>query len=199
MEKGDAELYRKCFSAAVYLNGILAVISVILAWNAAAVLSVVRVPPELLHDCKIYLSVLLLGTGFLGFKNLMVSVSQGSGEALFSGGIIIFGLLIQTGFLLLLISGLGLGISASPLSVLLHHLLLGILLTFYMKRKYRDLIRLESPFRISGQIWKEMLASGCAKSGMMVLVGIGNFFMQYAKKCFFSRNTGRQFHGRYSE
>lgn len=182
--KGDAELYRKCFSAAVYLNGILAVISVILAWNAAAVLSVVRVPPELLHDCKIYLSVLLLGTGFLGFKNLMVSVSQGSGEALFSGGIIIFGLLIQTGFLLLLISGLGLGISASPLSVLLHHLLLGILLTFYMKRKYRDLIRLESPFRISGQIWKEMLASGCAKSGMMVLVGIGNFFMQYAKNAF---------------
>ena len=66
--KGDAELYRKCFSAAVYLNGILAVISVILAWNAAAVLSVVRVPPELLHDCKIYLSALLLGNWFSGIQ-----------------------------------------------------------------------------------------------------------------------------------
>lgn len=173
--------YRSCFSASMYLNGGLILFSVLLAVNVEPLLELIRVQIQLRSACRLYLQMLLLGTGALGFKNLMIHMVRGTGDAVVSGAVTILGIAVQIILLPTLIFALHVGIAAAPLTVLLNNILIGSVLLIYMKRKYREWIGFENPIQIPKEIWKELLANGFSKSGMMVLVGIGGFFMQHAK------------------
>ncbi len=179
--EGDEELYRESFTAAFSLNGALTLLSALLAMAAEPLMSLTHISPQLWADCRVYLQALLWGTGFLGFKNLTVSILQGTGNSKIPGIASAAGVIIQTILLLLFVKAFRLGIAGPPLSTLFCNLLLGAALLAYARKKHPGKIALCPLTHITPKIWKEMLANGFSKSGMMILVGVGGFVMQRAK------------------
>ncbi len=178
--RGDKELYRKSFTAAIVCTAALFALSVLLLAGIAPLMRLAKIPEDLWEMCRGYLCVLILGTGFLGFRNLMVCVLQGMGESAFPGILTAAGVVSQTGILLAVLSVVP-GMYGPPLAVLLNNALLGGILFFYLKKRYGEHAAFFNPKQISGGVYAELLTSGCSKSGMMILVGIGGFFMQRAQ------------------
>ncbi len=177
---GDKEFYRKSFTAAAVCTAALFALSVILLAGIAPLMKMAGIPGELWDMCRSYLCILILGTGFLGFRNLMVCVLQGMGDSGFPGALTVAGVVSQTLLLLAVISVVP-GIYGPPLAVLINNALLGGILLFYMKKRYGGYAVFVNVKQIPAGIYREILASGCSKSGMMILVGVGGFFMQRAQ------------------
>lgn len=178
--QGDSTFYRNGFTAALALNGVLGAAAVLLAAGIRPLMVLAGIPEGLWADCRSYLVALLIGTGFLGFYNLMFYVLQGAGNSTVPGLAAAAGVVTQT-LLLTAFIRLGPGICAPPCAVLANNALWGGVMFAYFRRHDRKRAKLLHLRQIPGSIWRELFANGFAKAGMMVLVGIGGFFMQRAQ------------------
>ena len=176
----DTDTFRLGLWGALYLTGFLAVIGIIFSVFSGFFLKLMNVPPVLWTDTRRYLFFLMAGSGFLGLKNLLFCIVQGLGDSAFSGFLSMAGIVVLTGITVLLIVGLRMGVEASALAVLLNNVLQCLCLILYLFRNYRNRLRYTAFWKLSWSVIRQLLNSGIAKSGMMILVGIGSIVMQRA-------------------
>jgi Na+-driven multidrug efflux pump len=137
-----------------------------------------RIPQELREDAGMYLCIILLGGGFLGMKNILISTIQGFGDTLFPALVSGIGVVTHTLLVVWLIAGCGFGVSASAAAILLNNAGQAICLAVYLIWKYRKLCPYQFFGKIGLPVYVELLKNGISKSLMFALLSVGTFVMQ---------------------
>ena len=177
----DRRTIDRGFGGAFWFSIILAALAVLLGLFAVEpLLTLVNVPDELRAGSALYLRILLIGSGFLGLKNLFTAAIQGVGETILISVVSAVGVVTHMLLVILLITVFHMGVEASAMAILLNNLWQAAVLfvRIWMDPLLKPSLSF-SIFRIRSER-RELLKNGVSKAGMTVLVGFGSFFMQRA-------------------
>lgn len=170
--------FRRAFWGSLWLVGGIALLGGGLSLFSGSLVSAAAVSNTLRLEAERYLIFLLLGSGCLGLKELLLYAVQGTGDTRFPALLSMAGVVSQTLLTLILIAGLGLGVWACALAILLNNGGLSLCLLVHLLRHGKADCRLLPPGEVGTPLWGELLRSGVAKAGMMALVGVGVIAMQ---------------------
>ena len=151
--------------------------------------------PESLHtDSSRYLAVLLAGSGLLTLKTALLQIHQNTGKIRFASIVSMAGVLLQSCLAILLFLIFPGQIWYVPASILLTNLILSLLLLVVLYLRFRPPVRRgeempghvataqpEKTDRIPENIFtaaRQIARLGLSRSGLMILIGIGGFFLQ---------------------
>jgi Na+-driven multidrug efflux pump len=137
-----------------------------------------QIPQKLRADAGVYLCIILLGGGFLGIKNILITTIQGLGDTLFPALVSGIGVVTHTMLVVWLIAGCGFGVSASAAAILINNTGQAVCLAAYLIGKYRNLCLYHSFWNIELPVYVELLKNGISKSLMFVFLSVGTFVMQ---------------------
>lgn len=136
------------------------------------------VPEKLQGEAEKYMFWMLLDSGLLTWKGMLAAVIQGLGYTGTAGVLIVSGIVLQTGFTMLLSVVFRMGAEGCAAAAWLADLFLVLALVVFLWGKCRDRCKPVLPWRIPGTVWKELWRSGAARAAMMMLIGMGSFAMQ---------------------
>lgn len=172
--------FRRGLWGAIYATAAMTLIGVIPLWCPGALARIASVPEALLPQAGKYLFWLAMGSGALGFKNLLFFTIQDRGDTVFTGVLSMVGVVTHTGIQIWLTVNTQLGVAASAAAMLFNNSLLALCFLCYLFLKYRAVCGIVLPGRISPGLYRELMCSGAAKSSMMLVMGLGTLIMQRA-------------------
>ncbi len=175
---GEEKRLRETAQGAVFLSGILAAGSFFLALFPEPFMVLANIPVQMREMSREYLRFLLLGGGFQGIQNLLICVIQGGGEIRFPSMVSIGAAIVQTGLSLTFLGYFHMGVESVSLAVLLSQAGSSLLLSAYLLRSQWGRL-LFLPFQGGNPaVWRELSASGMAKTMMTMLANTGAFVLQ---------------------
>ena len=153
----------------------------LLAAVAKPLCTLMGIREALLDDCTTYLKVLLLGSGFITLKTAALQTCQNTGQTRFASVVSMAGVVLQSGISITLFFLFPGEIWYVPMSTLLTNIAVSLCLLARIRRKAPDLRgSLKIGESQSGALNSagKMAKLGFSRSGLMLLIGVGGFFLQ---------------------
>ena len=153
----------------------------LLAVSAKPLCTLIGIQEALFEDCTLYLKVLLLGSGLITLKTAALQTCQNTGHTRFASIVSMAGIVLQSGIpiaLFLLFPG---EIWYIPVSTLLTN----FVISFCLLARIRKDVSNRNDVQMVGEARTNALYSagrmaklGFSRSGLMLLIGVGGFFLQ---------------------
>lgn len=175
---GDSEEISQSFWGAVYITLTIGMICAALILFSRVILQLANVPESLMENAISYFSIILLGTGALFLKLILISTIQGMGNSTIPAITSMAGVVGQTLLVVFLIAGLHMGVAASALAMLLNHLWQIAVLAFFLHTHSKDRFYFKMPLHIHANRYLTLLVNGCSKGFLFIFLAIGSFIMQ---------------------
>ena len=175
---GDAREIGQGFWGAVYMTLAIGAACAVLTLFSREILRHANVPESLMADAISYFRIILFGAGILFLKLILISTIQGMGNSTIPALTSMAGVVVQTLLVVFLIAGLHMGIASSALAILLNNLWQVLVLALFLRALSGDKLPFTAPSRIRKDRYLVILANGCSKGVLFVLLSIGVYIMQ---------------------
>ena len=174
----EKESVQNGFWGAVYMNGLLLILGILLSLFIRPIMAFAQIPAELQDRAAVYGCMIFLGGAWVGLKNVLFATIQNLGNVKFPAIASVAGTITNTAIMVFLVAVLKLDVYASALALMLNNMLLCFAMILYLWFQHRRLIGIKTPGGICREVWVHLLENGFGKSSMMMLISIGASFMQ---------------------
>lgn len=178
---GDTEKVKKEMSTTamfgLYFSVIMAVLGVLFS---KTLLSILRVPEEILGSASGYLAVIFLGVPFTYFYNAISAALKSVGDSETPLKFLAFSSVLNAVLDLIFVGGLGFGVVCSAVMTVIAQAASAILCVTYVYRKIPMLQLKRGEFTIDGQLLKQTLHYGSITALQQSCQPIGKLLIQGA-------------------
>ncbi|MCD7865100.1 MAG: hypothetical protein LUG54_03645 [Clostridiales bacterium] len=174
----DVNRQREALWGGLIICGFMILAGFFLSVITEPVMSLANIPDSMRASAGLYLRIILFSGGFWGLENFLLQIVQALGESRVPAILSVAGTIGKTFLMAALIIRGGMGVEASALAILLNYLGTAAILLFWILRTETGKELFFAPRLPSRQVWFELMKNGCAKSGMMIIIGIGAFIMK---------------------
>ena len=174
----DSNEIRQGFWGAVYLTSVIGALCLAFIPFSENLLRQANVPEAMIPGAVAYFRVILFGAWILYLKLILISAIQAMGNSAVPAALSMAGVVVQTFLVIFLIAGLGVGITAPALAMLLNNLWQVLALMWFLRLLSGGQISFAAPACIQRAHYLDTLANGCSKGLMFLFLSIGSFCMQ---------------------
>lgn len=176
--KDHASMKKAIAGTVVLCIGTTLLLTILSLLGLPLVLRFLHVPSQLLPQATAYLRIILIGLLASSLYQMCAGILRAVGDSytplLFLIAGTILNIFLDYGFIL----GLHTGVAGAAYATVLAQVIAGVLCFLYMQKKYPELRLSREDFRISGEMYRRLAATGFSMSFMISFVTFGTLALQ---------------------